>query len=170
MNVYYAAIDNRDGSTEVKLTTWDELLDKMMKGDSRITTFISAKSAKDAASIMAEIADLVGPWPDISNLELIKLHDKKKRSKQEEATYQAALARPKKKVYGGTTVGFGDWCFEVTAAGSESSYPGWEVFRPWKESAIAALKQAIANHKNPPQPTTSTADSTPDSTADTPNF
>ena len=171
MNVYCATIDNKDGSTEIELIVFSKLLTKMMKGDSRVTAYISAESARDAATVMAEIAELVGPWPDISNIELLKLHDKgDSRKPKEEATYQAALRRPKKKVYGGTTVGFGDWCFEVTAAGSGSNYPGWEVFRPWKEHAIAALKEAISRHKNPPTTTSTSSTTSSSSTADIPGF
>jgi len=149
MDVFSASIDNADGTTIVKLSSLTELLADMMEGDQRFTAYVTTNSIQDAAELMAEIATLVGPWPDISNAELIKLHDKKKRNKQEEATYQAALARPKKRVFASTSVGFGSYCFEITFCGTGSSYPGWDVFRPWKESAISSLKQAIQEYKNP---------------------
>ena len=165
MKVFSASINNANGGTEVKLSSLDELLTKMLEGDARFTAYVSVNSVKDAAELMARIATLAGPWPDISNAELIKLHDKKKRTKQEEATYQAALKRPKKRVFASTSVGFGNWCFEITFCGTGSSYPGWETFRPWKESAIASLKDAIAKHKDPaPADKTTSADTTPETT------
>ena len=168
MNVFSASINNADGGTKVGLSSLDELLTKMMEGDARYTAYVSVNSVQDAAELMAEIATLVGPWPDISNLELIKLHDKK-RNKREEATYQAALNRPKKRVFASTSVGFGSYCFEITFCGTGSSYPGWDVFRPWKESAIYSLKKAIQEYKNPTTHTTTTTTEDPDTTtSDTP--
>ena len=170
MNVFSASINNAGGTTKVELSSWNDLLKEMMEGDARYTAYVTVNSVQNAADLMAEIATLVGPWPDISNAELIELHDKKKRTKQEEATYQAALARPKKRVFASTSVGFGSYCFEITFCGTGSSYPGWEVFRPWKESAIASLKEAITKHKNPApaDKTPAPADKTPDTTPENP--
>ena len=164
MKVFSASINNADGTTKVELSSLDDLLTEMMNGDTRFTAYVSVNSAQDAAELMTRIATLVGPWPDISNVELLKLHDKKKRTKQEEATYQAAVAKPKKRVFASTSVGFGSYCFEITFCGTDSSYPGWDVFRPWKESAIASLKQAILEYKNPPPNKKTTITKDPDTT------